>query len=61
MEINFNKQDLEGLEKLIHSDAFAEFLLNNTYSFSVCVCVMQTLLDKCEEIKQVLDATNEGE
>lgn len=61
MEINFNRQDLEEFKELVIGDAFSKFLLSNTSSFSVCACVMQTLFNKYEEIKQILEAEDEGE
>ena len=43
--------DLENVEKFIHSDKFSQFLLSNTTDFVTAVFVLQTLIEKVEELK----------
>lgn len=42
---NLNKEDLEDAKRVIHSDAFAKFLLSKTTSFIAAVWILQTLMD----------------
>ena len=42
---NLNKEDLEDAKRVIHSDAFAKFLLSNTTSFITAAWILQTLMD----------------
>ena len=42
---NLNKDDLEDDKRVIHSDAFAKFLLSNTTSFIAAAWILQTLMD----------------
>ena len=42
---NLNKEDLEDAKRVIHSDAFAKFLLSNTTSFIAAAWILQTLMD----------------
>lgn len=43
--------DIEEVEKFITSDKFVQFLLNNTTDFAVAAFVLQTVMDKLDEIK----------
>ena len=42
---NLNKEDLEDAKRVIHSDAFAKFLMNNTTSPIAAFWMLQTLMD----------------
>lgn len=42
---NLNKEDLEDAKRVIHSGAFAKFLLSNTTSFIAAAWILQTLMD----------------
>ena len=42
---NLNKENLEDAKRVIHSDAFAKFLLSNTTSFIAAAWILQTLMD----------------
>lgn len=42
---NLNKEDLEDAKRVIHSDAFAKFLLSKTTSFIAAAWILQTLMD----------------
>lgn len=52
--MSFNKHDLAELKEFINSDKFAQFLLRNVTSFSVCALILQTLLEKVEELEQLM-------
>ena len=47
--------DLQEVKKLITSDKFVQFLLNNTTDFSVAAYVLQTLQDSIEQHEVVDD------
>ena len=42
---NLEKEDLEDANRVIHSDAFAKFLMNNTTSLIAAFWLLHTLLD----------------
>lgn len=42
---NLEKEDLEDAKRVIHSDAFAKFLLSKTTSFIAAAWILQTLMD----------------
>lgn len=48
MEVNCN---LEDVKRVINSDEFAQFLLNNTTDFGAACFILQTLHDKVKEIE----------
>ena len=52
MEIDIN---IEEIEAFITSEKFSNFLLSNTTEFGTCAFILQTLLDKIEEIKSEED------
>lgn len=43
--------DLLSVEEFVKSDKFTSFLLENTTDFGMAAFVLQTLLDKIEELK----------
>lgn len=45
------KIDIDNVEAFVTSDKFRDFLLNNTTDFGTAAFVLQTLLDKIDEIK----------
>lgn len=45
--------DLIDVENFITSDNFTQFLLSNTTDLGTAVFILQTLLDKIDEIKGV--------
>ena len=45
--------DLENVEQFITSDKFTKFLIENTTEFSTAAFVLQTLLDRVEELKEM--------
>ena len=44
--------DLEKVQEFIEGDKFAQFLLNNTTDFSVAAFILQTVMDKINELKE---------
>lgn len=44
--------NLKETEKFIKSDKFIQFLLNNTTDIGTVVFIIQTLMDKIEEIEK---------
>ena len=52
---NLNKEDLEDAKRVIHSDAFAKFLLSNTTSFIAAAWILQTLMDAEKDATAVLN------
>ena len=42
--------NLEDVKKFIESQKFTQFLLSNTTEFSTAAFILQTLLDKIEEL-----------
>lgn len=42
---NLEKEDLEDAKRVIHSDAFAKFLLSKTTSFIAAAWMLQVLMD----------------
>ena len=50
---NLEKEDLEDVKRVIHSDKFAQFLLSNTTSFIAAAWILQTLIDAEENTELV--------
>ena len=42
---SLEKEDLDDAKRVIHSDAFAKFLMTNTTSFIAAAWILQTLMD----------------
>ena len=49
MEIDL---DIKNVEEFVLSDGFRDFLMSKTTSFATAAFVLQTLLDKTEEVKK---------
>ena len=43
--------NLEDVKEFVESQKFTQFLLSNTTEFSTAAFILQTLLDKVEELK----------
>ena len=43
--------DIKEVRKFIKSEKFSDFLLSNTTDFSTAAFILQTLLDKIDEIE----------
>lgn len=43
--------DLKEVKNFVESDKFIQFLLNNTTDFAVAAFILQTVLEKIDEIK----------
>lgn len=52
---SLEKEDLDDVTRVIHSDAFAEFLLSKTTSFIAASWVLQTLFDAEEAASAALN------
>lgn len=52
MEIDL---DIKNAEEFVLSDSFRDFLMSKTTSFATAAFVLQTLLEKIEEIKQSMN------
>lgn len=44
--------DIKNIEEFVLSDKFRDFLMSNTTYFSTAAFVLQTLLEKIDEIKE---------
>lgn len=51
MEIDI---DIKNVEEFVLSDGFRDFLMSKTTSFATAAFVLQTLVDKIEEIKELM-------
>ena len=49
MEIDL---DIKNVEEFVLSDGFRDFLMSKTTSFATAAFVLQTLLDKIEDVKK---------
>ena len=52
---NLEKEDLEDAKRVIHSDAFAKFLMNNTTSPIAAFWMLQTLMDAEKDAASALN------
>lgn len=43
--------DLDDVKEFVESDKFTQFLLSNTTEFSTAAFILQTVLEKIDEIK----------
>ena len=55
MHFSIDKTDLADIEKLITNENFTQFLLSNTTAIEHCMFIIQTLMDKIDELKEELD------
>ena len=55
---DLEKEDLEDVKRVIHSDKFAQFLLSNTTSFIAAAWILQTLIAAEENAANVLKGEN---
>ena len=55
---NLEKEDLEDVKRVIHSDKFAQFLLSNTTSFIAAAWIFQTLIAAEENAATILEGEN---
>ena len=55
MEFSINKTTWEEFDAFISNSDFVHYLTNNTTDITVAMLVLQTLIDKSNEIKQVLE------
>lgn len=54
MEMSFNKEDLQEFNELLENGDFTHFLLSHTTSISVVGLILQTLIDKRDELEKIL-------
>lgn len=47
--------DLNDIKKFVSSDKFTNFLINNTTDFSTAAFVLQTLIEKIDELEKEED------
>jgi len=55
MELSIDKTIWEEFDAFISNPDFVHYLRDNTNDIAVAMLVLQTLIDKSEEIKQVLE------
>ena len=55
MEIVFTKEDLQSVQKFIEKSSFVNFMNEQGLSLSAMGFILQTLEDKCKEVKQILN------
>lgn len=56
MEFNIDLDDLKEIEQ--NYDKLSQFLTSNFCSFPACAFVLQTIIDKVNSIKKVLEEDN---
>lgn len=44
--------DLDDIQEFVSSNKFADFLLSNTTQFGTAAFILQTLLEKIDELKE---------
>lgn len=47
--------DLNDIKEFVNSDKFAHFLINNTTDFGTAAFVLQTLIEKIDELEKEED------
>ena len=47
--------DLNDIKEFVSSDKFANFLINNTTNFGTAIFVLQTLIEKIDELEKEED------
>lgn len=47
--------DLNDIKKFVNSDKFTHFLINNTTDFGTAAFVLQTLIEKIDELEKEED------
>lgn len=52
MEISIDKESWEAFDEFISNPEFVHYLTNNTTDFTVVALILQTLIEKSEELKQ---------
>ena len=52
MDIDFEREDLEDMKRVVNSENFIHFLLNHTTSFRAAAVILQTLSDKVMELEE---------
>ena len=52
---NLEKEDLEDVKRVIHSDKFTQFLLSNTTSFIAAAWMLQVLMDAEKDASAALN------
>ena len=57
--VSLEKEDLEDVKRVIHSDKFAQFLLSNTTSFIAAAWILQTLIT-AEENAAIVHAVKQS-
>jgi hypothetical protein len=56
MEIAVDMEDIKDVERVINSEAFAEFLLSKTTSICAAIFIAQAVRDAVEQAKEQLDS-----
>lgn len=54
-----DKTTIKDIERVIESDKFAQFLLNNTTDFMAAAFILETLVNAVEEVKNQLGDKND--
>lgn len=54
-----SKEDANDVKRVINSDKFAQFLLNNTTSFVAAAWILETLQSKLVELYSALEASDD--
>ena len=52
MEFSIDRESWEEFDKFISNPEFVHYLTSNTTDFTVAALVLQTLIEKSEELKQ---------
>ncbi len=55
IQLDFNKSDLNDMERVVKSDDFVQFLLNHTTSFSAAAMILNTLFNKIDELGECVN------
>ena len=57
-EISITSEFLDSVEKLVTGDEFVQFLLSHTTDFMEAAFILQTVADKIEECRNILNKEN---
>lgn len=61
MTIGLDMIDLKDAERVVKSDKFTQFLLTNTTQFGAAAFILQTLIDKIDEAKEILSSEDKDD
>lgn len=51
-EMDFDRSDLVVVKRVVTSDEFADYILGKTTTLQQAAFILQTLVEKCEEVEK---------